>query len=341
VANGFSEEHAAQSADVLIAADLRGVDSHGAARLEGYCRLIKAGRINPSPEIKITKSRGVNFSINADGAIGLVSAPWAMKEVEKRTELHGAGFAAIGNSNHYGIAGYHAMKALEFDAIGFSMTNASPLVSVAGGKERLLGTNPIAIAVPAGKCQPFVLDMATSAAANGKLQIASRKEESIPSGWATDREGLDSTDANVLKQQGNLLPLGSNKQNGLHKGYGLASWVDIFSGVLSGANFGPWVPPFVSFLQPLANLPGKGLGHFVGAWAVDGFMDLDEFKERMDLWINRFKESDPLDSNAPVLVAGEPEMLKYNQRIKNGIPLNNKVLKEIQEIGESFKVKLV
>lgn len=339
-ANDFSPEHAAQSAEVLIAADLRGIDSHGAARLEGYCRLIKAGRINPQPNIKITKSRGVNFTLDADGAIGLVSAPWAMEEVKKRTELHGAGFAAIGNSNHYGIAGYHAMKALEFDAIGFSMTNASPLVSVAGGKERMLGTNPIAIAVPAGKQQPFVMDMATSAAANGKLQIASRKEEPIPTGWATDQEGNESTDADALKSGGNLLPLGSTMKNGVHKGYGLGAWVDIFSGVLSGANFGPWVPPFVSFLQPLANLPGKGLGHFVGAWAIDGFMDVDEFKHRMDLWITRFKESVPVDSKNPVLVAGEPEMLNYNDRINKGIPLNNKVLKEILQIGESFNVKL-
>ncbi|MDB4347658.1 Ldh family oxidoreductase [Bacteroidia bacterium] len=339
-ANGFSNAHANQSAEVLIAADLRGIDSHGAARLEGYCRLIKAGRINPTPNLKITKSRGVNFTVDADGAIGLVSAPWAMAEVKNRTELHGAGFAAIGNSNHYGIAGYHAMKALDFDAIGFSMTNASPLVSVAGGKERLLGTNPIAIAVPAGKQPPFVLDMATSAAANGKLQIASRKEESIPTGWATDQEGKDSTDANALKTGGNLLPLGSNMKNGMHKGYGLGSWVDIFCGVLSGANFGPWVPPFVSFLQPLANLPGKGLGHFVGAWSVDGFMELDEFKQRMDVWIERFKLSEPLDANTPVMVPGEPEMIHYNDRVKNGIPLNNKILGEIRNIGSSFNVIL-
>jgi LDH2 family malate/lactate/ureidoglycolate dehydrogenase len=341
IANGFSSKDAQQCAEVLVAADLRGIDSHGAARLEGYCRLIKANRINPNPTIKIKTSRGVNFSVDADGAIGLVSAPWAMKEVEKRTELHGAGFAAISNSNHFGIGAYHAMKALEFDAIGFAMTNASPLVSVAGGTDRLLGTNPIAVAVPAGKHAPFVLDMATSAAANGKLQIAERNGESIPSGWAVDKQGQDSNNAKVLSEKGSLLPLGSSEKNGVHKGYGLGAWVDIFSGVLSGANFGPWVPPFVSFLQPLANLPGKGLGHFVGAWAIDGFMDKQEFLDRMDFWIECFKTSTPTNSKSPVMIPGEPEMNHYHYRLKNGIPIHNKVMEEMRELGNTFKVKLL
>lgn len=336
----FSKNDAQQCADVLLESDLRGIDSHGVARLSGYCRLIKKGRINPNPNIKISKSRGVNFTVDADGAIGLVSAPWAMQEVEKRTIDFGAGFAAIGNSNHFGIAGYHAMKALKFNAMGMAMTNASPLVSVSGGKERLLGTNPIAIAIPAKSYDPFVLDMATSAAANGKMQIASRKNESIPTGWAVDNEGVNSEDPNVLKEKGSLLPLGSAQKTGLHKGYGLSSWVDIFSGVLSGANFGPWVPPFVSFLNPLANLPGKGLGHFVGAWSVDGFMDYEEFTERMDIWIKRFKESTPIVNGKPVKVHGEPEMEHYHHRKENGIPVHQKVVEDLMELGTEINVKL-
>lgn len=341
IANDFAREDAHQCAEVLVSADLRGIDSHGAARLEGYCRLIKETRINPKPNIRIKTSRGVNFSVDADGAIGLVSAPWAMKEVEKRTELHGAGFAAISNSNHFGIAAYHAMKALDFGAIGFSMTNASPLVSVPGGSERLLGTNPIAVAVPAGKYDPFVLDMATSAAANGKLQIAERNSEPIPSGWAVDKDGNDSSNAKVLSEKGSLLPLGSSEKHGVHKGYGLGAWVDIFTGVLSGANFGPWVPPFVSFLQPLENLPGKGLGHFVGAWAIDGFMEKQEFLDRMDEWIECFKTSIPTNLETPVLIPGEPEMNHYRHRMANGIPIHSKVMEEMRELGKAFNVKLL
>jgi LDH2 family malate/lactate/ureidoglycolate dehydrogenase len=336
----FNKTDAVQCADVLLASDLRGIDSHGVARLTGYCRLINKGRINPHPQIKIVKSKGVNFSVDADGAIGLVSAPWAMREVEKRTLDFGAGFSSIGNSNHFGIAGYHAMKALKFNAMGIAMTNASPLVSVSGGKERLLGTNPIAVAIPAKTNDPFVLDMATSAAANGKMQIASRKKENIPNGWAIDKDGIVSEDPNILKDQGSLLPLGSHDDVGLHKGYGLSSWVDIFSGVLSGANFGPWVPPFVSFLNPLDNLPGKGLGHFVGAWSVDGFMDYDEFTEKMDIWIKRFKESTPIVQGVPVKVHGEPEMEQYNQRVKNGIPVHPAVLNDLLELGKNINVKL-
>ena len=337
---GFSSEHANQSAEVLLAADLRGIDSHGVARLTGYCRLIKSGRINPKPNMKIVRTKGVNFTVDADQAIGLVSAPWAMEEVLKRTEEMGAGFAAISNSNHFGIAGYHAMKALEVNAIGIAMTNASPLVSVSGGKERLLGTNPIAVAIPAMNNDPFVLDMATSAAANGKLQIASRKEEKIPIGWAVSKEGEESEDANVLKSGGSLLPLGSSNNLGLHKGYGLSSWVDIFSGVLSGANFGPWVPPFVSFLNPLDNLPGKGLGHFVGAWSLDGFMEPKEFMERMDTWINRFKGSVPIDEEQPVQVHGESERQEFVRRSANGIPVHQKVIEGLRELGEEINVKL-
>lgn len=337
---GFSSEDAQQCADVLLESDLRGIDSHGVARLTGYVRLIKNGRINPKPNITITKSRGVNFTVDADGAIGLVSAPWAMKEVEQRTQEMGAGFAAIGNSNHFGIAGYHAMKALNFNAMGIAMTNASPLVSVSGGKERLLGTNPIAVAIPANQQKPFVLDMATSTAANGKLQIASRKEEEIPIGWTLDKNGLDSKDPNILKDQGSLLPLGSMDDMGKHKGYGLSSWVDIFSGVLSGANFGPWVPPFVAFLDPLENLPGKGLGHFVGAWAVDGFMEYEEFTNRMDQWIVRFKESAPLVAGKPVMVHGEPEMKMVEVRKKEGIPVHIKVVEDLEALGKSLSIKL-
>ncbi len=340
LANGFNIQDAETCSNVLLAADLRGIDSHGVARLEGYCRLIEAKRINPRPKMKIVRERGVNFSIDADAAIGLVAAPFAMQLVINKLEGLGAGFAAIGNSNHFGIAGYHAMMALEHNAIGFSMTNASPLVSPARSKERMLGTNPICIAIPTGKEIPFVLDMATSTAANGKLEIASRKNTEIPLGWVTDANGNPSKNPNELKNKGNLLPLGSTDDTGIHKGFGLSAWVDIFSGVLSGANYGPWVPPFVSFLQPLADLPGKGLGHFVGAWSVDGFMEVDEFKSRMDHWINRFKNSAAIDPNKPVLIPGEPEHFENLKRKVDGIPVHEKVIQDLAVLSQKYKIKL-
>lgn len=180
----FSEVDAKLAADVLMLADLRGIDSHGVARLSGYVRLIEAGRINPTPNMQFTQRKKATGHLDADGAIGLVSAPFAMQKAIEMTHECGSGWVGISNSNHFGIAAYHAMMALEHNYIGFSTTNASPLVAPAGGAERMLGTNPICVAIPAGEEPPFVLDMATAAAANGKLEIAERVNKPIPQGWA-------------------------------------------------------------------------------------------------------------------------------------------------------------
>jgi LDH2 family malate/lactate/ureidoglycolate dehydrogenase len=179
--------------------------------------------------------------------------------------------------------------------------------------------------------------MATAAAANGKLEIAERVGKPIPEGWALTKDGENTTDASALKQGGLLLPLGSDADHGAHKGYGLGAWVDIFSGVLNGGNFGPWAPPFVSFLQPRADQPGKGLGHFVGCWDVDGFRDLSDFQRDMDLWIRRFKATTPINPNQPVLIPGEPELAQFKHRQSHGIPLVEAVLNDLISVGEALK----
>lgn len=338
LAKGFSEDHAMLSADVLLMADLRGIDSHGVARLSGYLRLIDAGRINPKPKFTVERRKKTISNLNADGSIGLVSAPFAMDmAIEMSTEF-GSGWVGIQHSNHFGIAAYHAMKALDVKMIGFSMTNASPLVTVAGGSERMLGTNPICIAIPAGNEPPFVLDMATSAAANGKLEIAERTGKPIPNGWILGKDGNPDLQPDGLKRGGMLLPLGSDSDHGIHKGYGLGSWVDIFSGVLTGANYGPWVPPFVSFLQPLPNLPGNGLGHFVGCWEVDGFRDYSEFCSHMDQWIQRFKATTPLREDESVIIPGTPERLEFGKRKAAGIPIVEAVMEDLQSISKKLNI---
>lgn len=336
---GFSTEHALLSAEVLLDADLRGIDSHGVARLSGYVRLIHKGRINPSPKFKVSHRKKTMIHLDADSSIGLLSAPYAMQLAIEVTESYGSGWVGISNSNHFGIAAYHAMQALKHDFIGFSMTNASPLVTPAGGKQRMLGTNPICVAIPTLSEIPFVLDMATAAAANGKLEIAERANKPIPKGWALDKTGISSTDPKVLKNGGLLLPLGSNKEGGYHKGYGLSSWVDIFSGVITGANFGPWVPPFVSFLDPLENQPGKGIGHFVGCWDMDGFHDVENTKKNMDIWIQTFKNTVSIDPNNPVLIPGEIEHYLSIERIQNGIPLVDAVYKDIENLSKELNIK--
>lgn len=330
---GCSEADAALASDVLIQADLRGIDSHGVARLSGYIRLFEKNRINSKPNIRVVREKKTVFTIDGDSGLGLVIAPRAMDIAIEKTQNYGSAYGAINNSNHFGIAAYHAMKALESSLIGLAMTNASPLVAPAGSKERMLGTNPICFAIPAGKEKPFVLDMASSAAANGKLEIAERKSKPVPQGWLETKDGLSTTDPSGLRAGGYLLPLGSDSDHGNHKGYGLGALVDILSGVLSGANFGPWVPPFVAFLPVLPDLPGKGIGHFIGAIDPDGFMDLSEFKNRMDHWIQRFKAATPIDSNQAVLIPGEPEFKYHSERLQNGIPIVDKVVNDLKELA--------
>ncbi|MFC3879242.1 Ldh family oxidoreductase [Algoriphagus namhaensis] len=336
---GCPPDQAKTASDVLLSADLRGVDSHGVARLSGYVRLWQKGRINPTPNIKITYETPSTAVVDGDGGLGLVVAPFAMKVAMEKAEKVGTGWVSVKNSNHYGIAGYHSMMALEKDMIGISLTNASPLVAPTFSQERLLGTNPISVAIPAKNQPPFVADMATTTAANGKLEILQRKGMDTPTGWVQDKTGLPTTSANGVKDGGALLPLGGDREHGSHKGYALGSVVDILSAVLSGANYGPWVPPFVAFLDPDPNPVGEGIGHFFGAMRVDAFRPADEFKSHMDNWITRFRNAKPTPGNDKVLIPGDPERELEAIRIKEGIPLLDPVVKDLTELGEKFGVK--
>lgn len=336
---GVTTADAQQAADVLLSADLRGIDSHGVARLSGYVRLWEKQRINANPQIKIIHESPSTASLDGDAGLGLVVAPRAMQIAIDKAKVCGSGWVSVQNSNHFGIAAYHAMMALPHDMIGIAMTNASPLVAPTFSAERMLGTNPMCYVFPAGKYKPLVMDSATSAAANGKLEIAQRKIEAIPEGWVQTKEGLASTDANELKNGGSLLPLGSQYKTGSHKGYGFSAVVDILSAVLSGANYGPWVPPFVAFLDPLPNLPGRGIGHFLGAMRIDGFRPAADFKLHMDNWIDRFKHAKRADKNQQVIIPGEPEFEAADERRKTGIPLNAEVVKDLQQLAQKLSVQ--
>ncbi|MFZ2907400.1 MAG: Ldh family oxidoreductase [Cyclobacteriaceae bacterium] len=335
---GCRDEEAQLAADVLISADLRGIDSHGLARLSGYIRLWEANRINATPAIKIVHESPSTAVVDGDGGLGLVVAPKAMQIAIDKAKQYGTGWVSVQHSNHFGIAGYHAMMALEHDMIGIAMTNASPLVAPTFSIERLLGTNPIAVAIPANKQPAFVADMATTTAANGKLEILQRKGKEAPLGWIQNKEGNPSTNPHELKDGGALIPLGSDFEHGSHKGYGLGSIVDIFSAVLSGANYGPWVPPFVSFLAPPADPVGKGIGHFFGAMRIDAFRPAEEFKSHMDNWITRFRSAKTVEGQPRVLIPGDPEREMNEIRIKDGIPLNPKVVDDLTELGKKMNL---
>lgn len=335
---GCSEEHATLATDVLIKSDLRGIDSHGVARLSGYVRLWEKKRINATPNISIVHETPTTATIDGDAGLGLVVAPFAMKVAIEKAEKYGSGWVAVKNSNHFGIAGYHSLMAVQKDMIGISMTNASPLVAPTYANERLLGTNPMCYAFPAGKYPPVIVDMATAAAANGKLEIAQRANKNVPEGWIQDKEGKSSINPNELKSGGSLLPLGSDKDHGSHKGYGLSATVDILSAVLSGANYGPWVPPFVAFLEPSANPVGEGLGHFFGAMRVDGFRPAQDFKNHLDNWIERFKSAKTVDPYKKVIIPGEPEHDFEQERKVSGIPIIDVVVNDLNELAAKLGI---
>ncbi len=198
---GCPENDARQAADALLSADLRGIDSHGVARLSGYVRLWEAKRINSMPDIRIVHESPSTAVVDGDSGLGLVIAPKAMDIAIEKAKLCGTGWVAVKNSNHFGIAGYHAMKALQHDMIGMAMTNASPLVAPTYSVERLLGTNPICIAIPADRQPPFIADFATTTAANGKLEILQRNNKEAPLGWIQDKKGKPSTNSDELSTE--------------------------------------------------------------------------------------------------------------------------------------------
>ena len=335
---GCSEQHADTAAQTLLAADLRGIDSHGVARLSGYVRLWEVKRVNANPEIKIIHETPSTAVVDGDSGLGLVIAPYAMNIAIEKAKSVGTGWVSVQNSNHFGIAAQHAMMALQHDMIGIAMTNASPLVAPTFSIDKMLGTNPICVAAPSGNEPAFVADLATTTAANGKLEILQRKNRETPNGWVQDKEGNPSNDASILKKGGALLPLGGDREHGSHKGYALGAVVDIFSALLSGANYAPWVPPFPAYVPMPAQQPGKGIGHFFGAMRIDAFRPAEEFKQHMDNWIAGFRNCKTIAGEEKVLVPGDPEREFEKERMENGIPLLDAVVADLKTLGVRFSI---
>jgi L-2-hydroxycarboxylate dehydrogenase (NAD+) len=335
---GCSTEHAATATKALLSADLRGIDSHGVARLSGYIRLWEAKRVNAVPAIKIIHETPSTAVVDGDKGLGLVVAPFAMQIAIEKARQVGTGWVSVQNSNHFGIAGHHAMMALKEDMIGIVMTNASAIVAPTFSIDKMLGTNPICVAAPAGEEPAFVADLATTTAANGKLEILQRKNLESPIGWIQDAKGNSSTDPHELKKGGALLPLGGDREHGSHKGYALGAVVDIFSALLSGANYAPWVPPFPAYLSMPTEQPGKGIGHFLGAMRIDAFRPAADFKLHMDKWIRGFRSAKTIAGQDKVLVPGDPEREMEAERLKTGIPLLEQVTEDLVSLAERFSI---
>lgn len=335
---GFEPEQADIATQNLIRADVRGIDSHGIARLNGYIRLVKNNRINPKAKTFIEHESPSTATLNGDKGVGLVVGDVAMKLAIEKAKTAGTGWVAVNNSNHFGIAANYAMMALEQDMIGIAMTNASALVAPTFSKSKMLGTNPICYAFPSGSEAPFIADFATTTAANGKLEILQRENLNTPDGWVQDETGNPSTDAHILKKGGALLPLGGDKTHGGHKGFALGSIVDILTGVLSGASFGPWVPPFPAYVPMPENMPGEGIGHFFGAMRIDAFQPAATFKSRMDLWLKTFRNASAIENKHQPLVPGDIERTFTQQRIKQGVPIIENVYQDILQLADELKI---
>ena len=330
---GVPKNDAIEAAEVLASADSRGIDSHGVARLHSYFDMLSEGRINPKPEIKVVRSTLSTATVDGDNGLGLVVGPQANRIAMDMAEKAGSGWVSVRNTNHFGIAGYYVLKALERDLIGWAMTNSTMLVAPLWGAERMLGTNPISIAFPGKEEPPIVVDMATSAAAYGKIEIARRRGEAIPEGWAIDSEGRSTTNPDDMVDGGALLPLGSDRDRGGHKGYGLAIMVDVLCGVLSGANWGPFAPPFALRQEIPKRSVGKGIGHFFGAMRIDGFMDGDSFKRQIDDYVRVFRATKPAPGTNGPLIPGDPEREMEQVRCKKGVPLILPVVEELRDIS--------
>jgi LDH2 family malate/lactate/ureidoglycolate dehydrogenase len=337
VADGDAES----IAELMIEADLQGADGHGIFRLPQYIRRIQAGGVNPRPRIRVERERAAMALVNGDNGMGHVVMRYAARLAIEKARGAGCAWVGVRWSNHAGPASLYARMPMREGMIGmyFAVGNANHLPPW-GGVEMLLSTNPIAVAIPAGSEPPIVLDMATSTASFGKVEIAMREGKAIPLGWAIDRDGYPTTDPRAMLEGGALLPLGSDREGGGHKGYGLALAADVLSAVLSGANWGPFAPPF-ALRQPLPQRSvGKGIGHFFGAMRVDAFRDLGEFKAAVDEFARTLRATRPAPGTSGPLVPGDPEREAQEERDVRGVPVLAAVLEDLREISRQTGVGL-
>lgn len=325
---GVPEEDADITAKILVATDLRGVESHGVAHLEPfYVNQVKQGIINVRPRFNITGNTNLTAVMDGDAGLGFVAGHHAMMNIIGRAKKFGTGFISVHNSTHFGAAAYYAMMALDHDMIGISMTTGARLMMAPGSTSRASGLNPFAVAVPAGKKHPFILDMSTSVIAFGKIEIAKRQGKPIPKGCVIDDKGNPITECTMINPddpdwKGGLLPLGGLLETGGYKGFGMAVLIDILCTVLSGA-----------ILDTMSN-------HFFGAIRVDGFRPLDEFKQQMDELVDSIENLPTLPGVKKVYFPGGFEEEIFRDREANGIPLDEQVVKSLKNLSEEMDVKL-
>ena len=331
---GVNEADCALAADVLVTADMRGVETHGVSNmLRGYVTGYGNGTLNPNPDWKIVRETPATANIDSDAGLGIIVVPKAMEIAIEKAKNTGVGMVTIRNGRHMGMASYHAMMALEHDMIGVTMTSCPPGVLPTFGAEPRLGTNPIALAAPADKEPPFVFDAAMSAVAGNKLGLARRLNNKLLPGWVGNAEGepiMEESDPPAPGYEGPasgyLLPVGGTRELGSHKGYGLMAIVDILGGILSGGGYG-------------ANPGRPNFGHYVAAYSIEAFMDTAEFKSTMDEWLQMLRTTKPAPGHDRVMYAGLPESEEVEKRTVHGIPFHPEVIEWFKDICGELSIQ--
>ncbi|WP_047153878.1 Ldh family oxidoreductase [Aneurinibacillus tyrosinisolvens] len=317
-------EEAEAVADNLVDANLTGVDSHGVTRLADYLTRLENGVINNKTNLTVIRERETTALYDANNGWGQYAGKIAMEKAIEKAKKYGSAFVGVNNSNHFGTAAYFARMAAQADCLGIVQTNASPLMVAWGSKKPTLGTNPIAVSVPTHR-HPVTLDMATSNVARGKINLAVKNKAAIPEGWAITVDGEPTTDAEEALK-GFLLPFGA-------KGSGLAMMIDIMSGVMTNALFGEDVPRMYDDPAP------QQLGHLFIVFDISSFMDVQQFKDRMDQRVKQTVESPAAPGYDRVYMPGEIEQLKRERCAAEGVPLSRAIYEELQRLGKKYGVE--
>lgn len=327
---GMPEDHIETTVDVMVATDLSGVDSHGLGMLPSYHLRRGRGMINDRPDIRVVREKPAVALIDADRSLGHSPAVKAMRLAMEKARETGVAVAGVRNSNHFGAAGYYSRMAADAGLLGMAMTNApTPAMTPTFGRDPVLGTNPLAFAAPAERNPPFGLDMATTTVAVGKLNIARRLGKPVPEGWALNEAGLPETDGAAAYAARRLTPLGGDRERGGHKGYGLATMVEILCAVLNGA----W--------SDAPDADGKrartkhDVGHFFLAIDPAKVRSDGEFEADLDRMIDMLRATPPVDPSRPVMVAGDPEVASTEERTKNGVPVAETLIEETRAVAEA------
>jgi len=328
---GVPEDEAEIVADLLARSDLRGVETHGVMRLPIYIQRLQKGYVQAVCKITTVKEKGSTAFCEAHGSMGHVVAHKAMGlAIQKATE-HGIGWVSVKDSGHFGVAGLFPIMALQKDFIGYVVSNSAPMMFPWGGRERIIGNNPLAYAIPAGQCPPVVLDFSLGVVSSGKLILAHKKGEKIPLGWAVNKNGLPTDDPyEGYEGGGSLMPVGG------HKGYGMVLVHEMLTAVLMG---GKWTREIKSLYEE--DKTGiQGTCHSFMAIDPDCFIGRENFKKEMDRYIKSIKESAKAQNAAEILMPGEPELRTETERLKDGIPLAPATIKELAELGKSLGISL-